>query len=192
MGKQKDLSIFRKRAIAYYESGSETAVLPRLVRPRIFFGLWSLLVLAMVGLASSWFLPIPVYISGVGVVMAAAPPDGLHVAVFLPWADRQPPAAAPRLFLQAAGSERLLVEVESVSAGALSPADIHAQFGHNSVVQRVVTQPALVLRAKWEAPASALPADLYVGSVFSAEVEVGDRRVWDLIPVNGRFRGGRP
>lgn len=179
-------SIFRQRALEQYEKGRETAVLPRLVQPRFFIVLWTVLILVIVGLSFSWFWSVPVYASGMAVVTDAEPENGLQLTVFFPATNEQPFYSVRQLFVQLENSQRIPVTVENISAEVLSPAAIQARFAGNTVVHRLVTQPAAVIEVNWETAVSDLPPDLYAGAVFPAQIEIGSVRIIQLLPTVGR------
>jgi hypothetical protein len=52
-----------------------------------------------------------------------------------------------------------------------------------------LTQPSAVAIAQFEPSPTSLPAAVYLGSVYHAEVEVGSRRVISFLPLIGSFFG---
>ena len=64
-----EVSLFRHQALEHFIQSREKTVLPRITRPPVFLLLWILLSLATIALMMAWFGRIPVYLSGVGIVM---------------------------------------------------------------------------------------------------------------------------
>jgi hypothetical protein len=185
--------IFRDDAIRRYIESREKAVLPRLVSPQIFLYLWALLGLIATSSAIAWFAKIPIYASGTAIVTRLQSQSrGMGkepvLVVFLPpqYLSRLRPQQ--RLFLKFAGmGDRLSWTILSVDSKIHSPDSIQRQFGLSPSAAQAITQPVAVAIAQWEKTPTQLPADVYLGSLGRAEIEIGSQRAISLLPVIGNL-----
>jgi hypothetical protein len=186
-------AIFREDAIRRYIESREKAVLPRLVSPQIFSYLWVLLGLIAASSAIAWFAKIPIYASGTAIVtrwqnqskdMGKEP----IVVIFLPpqYLSRLRPQQ--RLFLKFAGmDDRISWTILSVDSKIHSPDSIQRKFDLSPSSAQAIAQPVIVAIARWEETPTQLLADVYLGSLGRAEVEIGSQRAISLLPMVGNL-----
>lgn len=193
-GNQKDSrSIFRDDAVRRYIESREQSVLPRLVSPQIFLYLWTLLGLIAITSTIAWFAKIPVYASGAAVVTNwQSQAEGMGkepvVAVFLPpqYLSRLRPKQ--KLFLKFAGmGERFSWTILTVDSEIRSPDSIQKQFALSPSAAQAITQPVVVAIARWEIAPKQLSANVYLGSLGRAEVEIGSQQAISLLPMVGQL-----
>lgn len=176
--------IFRDDAVRSYVESQEKAVLPRLVSPQTFVYLWSLLGLLAVSSLIAWFVKIPVYASGLAVVTRWHKPEGMSkpvVVAFLPPQYMTKLRANQKLFLKFAG-DRYSQRILFVEPQIRSPDFMQKALSPST---EMITQPVAVVTTQWQPPT--LPAAVYLGSIGSAEVEIGQQRAISLLPVIGQF-----
>lgn len=185
--------IFRNEAVRRYVEGREKSILPRLVSPQTFAYLWLLLGLLAISSFIAWLTKVPIYASGSAVVVrwkdkTQGTSAGIVVAAFFPLKHLSSLQAGRKLFLyfQATG-DRLTRPIVTVKPDITSPNDIQKQFLIHSQTAPNIPQPAAVVIAQLEPVPSDLPATAYLGSVASAQIEVGEKRVISLLPLIGKF-----
>lgn len=168
-------------------------VFPRFVSPRTAAYLWVLLGLLMASGLVAWFTQVPVYASGLAVVVDRSSvtqdiqiQDDALLVVFLP--PEQHLQAGQNLFLQFdAAGERLSRAIVAVEPEISSPDAARRRFALESGAALAITQPAAVAIARFEPTSTDLPARAYMGSVYRVDVEVGSRRVISLLPLVGQW-----
>jgi len=174
-----DRAIFRESALAAYRRGAGNDVLPRLVSRRTVACAWILLVIVLATVALAWFVRVPSYVSGQGVVVPATTArDGnsaTRVALFLPPQDTTPirtgqPARV--VVLSLSPIRATVVQVESDVAG---PDAAERRLG---LPEAPTTGPSRVVLLRL---ARSLPAR-YVASSAQAQVETGSQRALSLVP----------
>jgi hypothetical protein len=193
-------SIFRDDAIRRYVESSRKSVLPRLVSPRTFIYLWFLLGLLVMGSIVAWFTRVPVYASGSAVVVRwqskKGTPEDIVVAAFFPPQYLSSLQTTQKLFLRldamdvggaSRNENRLSRSIVAVKPEIISSDGIQKQFALNPRALGSVTQPAAVVIAQLEPIPAGLPASTYLGSVGSAQIEVGSQRAVSLLPFIGEF-----
>jgi hypothetical protein len=177
-------SIFRAKALHNYMRGNEETVLPRFVSPRVFFYLWILLVLFLLGIGTAWNTQYSVYSSTLAV--ANSPSDeGLTLTVLLD--PKSTVQVGEPVFLTIDG-QRVGVSVMEVSPNVLSPQEIRAQLDLDPSLELLIAQPMRV--ALVEIHNADLPAAVYNGSFFRVDIEVDTERVIELLPVIGKYFEG--
>lgn len=174
--------IFRKEAIERYAQGRDKNVLPQFIMPPVFVFLWCLLILFISAGITAWLGQVPVYATGVGVVLdpssSGSPANGEMTAViFIPY--------SPSLHLQAGQSVNLQLgqtgpqistAVGAVDSQILSPTMVRKQFSVS------VTDPSVAITVVVGAHLS-----LYSGSSVQAQIEIGSHRLLSLFPGIGAF-----
>lgn len=190
----KDRSIFRDTAIRHYVQGRAKSVLPQFVSPRATTLLWVCAgVLLGCGLLA-WLIRIPVYASGVGVVIESIPPragevhEADRLVVFLPAKELSKLRVGQRLFwsFDKTGKRvsRNLAEIETEVS---SPTAVQTRFKLMGAAAAVITKPVVIAFVNIEPVPGNLPASTYAGSVYRVEVEVGKMRAISLLPFMSRF-----
>ena len=169
--------IFRKEALQKYTEGRDKNVLPQFVMPPVFVFLWCLLALFISAGITAWLGRIPVYVTGVGVVLdpssSGSVANGETTAViFIPY--------SPSLHLQAGQpvnmqlgltGPRITAVVEAVDPHVLSPSKVRKHFLVN------ITDPSLAVTVLVGSHLS-----LYTGSLVQAQIQVGSHRLLSLFP----------
>lgn len=185
--------IFRADAARRYVESQEKTVLPRLVAPPVFAGLWMLLGLLVLGGGAAWFAQAPEYVSCPAVVVDwrnhfPSVEGDTAVVAFLPLEASARVKSGQKLFLQfdAAGG-RVSQPLSFVDPQIISPDTAQRQFALPASAAQAITRPATVAVARFEAPPDGAPAAAYVGSVYQVEIEVGARRLIALLPLVGRL-----
>ena len=190
MMQQNHSSIFRKTALEQYSKGSEAAILPRLIRPRIFIYVWLLSLVTMGGLGVSWLWTIPTYTSGIAVVTESTATNSLQLAIFVPPSAPSSLTSDTPAFIQSAEGQQVPVAMAANAPELLSPAAIHEQYAQNREIIQWITQPSLVLSATWDIPSADNDATLFTGALFPAKVQTGTVRLVEMFPIIGRFFEG--
>lgn len=178
-------SIFRREAVQRYMERHEQTILPKFVSPHIFYYLWTLLGLLLIGGVLAWATPIPIYASGFGIVVTQTDNtqagDEIVLAVFLP------PESLPRLhagqavFLQGnTTTDRPIYPIIAVEPQVISPADARKRFALDTSIALGITQPAALAIAQLPSFPDGRPASAYLGSMYRVEVEVGSRQLISL------------
>ncbi len=167
---QQKSSIFREEALQRYIRNREKSILPRFTTPPILLFFWCLLIIFLLGGALAWFEQVPVYATGGGVV----PDSGSSALIFIPY--------SPSLALHV--GEPVQVQLASNGAqlsGKVTSTDLQ-QFSPEQIRQRYQVQvagPAAVVTVSLGPP---FTAQTYAGSVLSAQVQVGSRRLISFVP----------
>jgi hypothetical protein len=180
-------TIYRADALRQYAQGRQQPILPRFVRPRTFALLWVLAVLLAAGVGLAWVARVPVFASGVAVLVGAQGHEGetIEVVAFLPAESLSRLRAGQPMFVEAGGAgQRLRLRVAAVEPEVLSPDAARARFA--STPTGALVGPSAVAVARFEGARATLPASAYAGSVARVEVEVGSRQVITLLPLVGR------
>jgi hypothetical protein len=189
--KSETTAIFRTAAAQRYLESQEKTVLPRLVAPPVFIGLWLLLGLLVAGAAVSWWAPVPVYVACPAVVVDwrnrfPAVAGDTAVVAFVPLESRARVKRGQKLFVQfEAADERLSQTVGFVDPQIISPDAAHQQFKLNASAVSVISRPSAIAVAPLPAPPGGAASPAYVGSVYQVEIEVGSRRLISLLPLIG-------
>ena len=183
-------TIFRQSALTAYKWGKEKAAVPRLISWPIIVCLWLLLGVLVATAFLAWYVQVPTYVDGPGIILAPAdmpqpeygetlalmflPPDQLaHVRVGQP-ADVQ------------IGSVHVRGTIANVEPGIMSPDTARKRYRLDSAGALLITQPSTVVIIRL---GTALPASDYAGSLLSARVETGSQRLLALLPGLGEFLG---
>jgi hypothetical protein len=196
--RQAEAFAFRTAAVERYQARRAVAAASLLRLPRAPLGPWLLAALLLTTLGAAWFARLPVYVSGVAVVMAptAAPgePSEVVVAALLPGESLASLRPGQTLYLQlGADGERLRRTVASVDPAVVSPDALPSHLGLgqlNRGVGMLLGGPVVVARARLEPLPPPLAPSAYLGSVVPVQVEVGQRRVIALLPLFDRLLQG--
>jgi len=193
-------TIFRVEALRRYAQGEDKAVPLQFTSPRIIRFLWVLIGLLLGGGVLLWLMRVPVYTSGVAVPISTVypsanatvsnwnPNDDPLVAVFLPSNSLSKLHVGQRVFWKFSKTNlRVSRYVLEVSLEIKSPYELQQKFALRGQAAAAIDQPVVVAFAKLEPVPNALPASVYLGTVFHADVEVGTRRVISFLPLVGRF-----
>jgi hypothetical protein len=183
--------IFRDNAVKHYMQGRDKDTLPRFVSLPMALFLWVLLGLLLTVGVLAWYVQIPSYVSGHGVVLSSsyAPPsvsNGGAVAVaFFSVNQANNLHAGQRVFVSFASSTQsftgTLLSIEPV----VSPAVASQRYGLANGAASLITQPsaAAIIRLNTTSPS------LYAGNILTANVQVGSCRLISLLPGIGGLLG---
>jgi hypothetical protein len=185
-------SIFRDEAIQSYIERREKEVLPHLVAPPIFLFLWILLALLLTAGLLTWLAQVPTYLEGAGIILEQQPASasGQREALALIFL---PASSAPRLRVGlpiqvhiGSSGPSLLRQIDQVEPGILSPRAARTRYALASSVSQMLTEPVVVMSVRL---GPSIPAQVYAGSMVTAQVQVGSRRVLSLLPGLDRWIG---
>lgn len=175
-------AIFRKEAIEKYSQGRDKNVLPQFVLPPVFVFLWCLLALFISAGITAWLGQVPVYTSGVGVILDPSTSGNtangeMTAVIFITY--------SPSLHLQVGqpvnmqigqAGPHISTAIGAVESQILSPSEVRKQFSVS------VTDPSIAAAVVVESHLS-----LYSGSLVQAQIEVGSHRLLSLFPGLGAF-----
>ncbi len=185
-------SIFRAEAIKSYRERQEKAVLPHLMAPPIFLFLWILLgLLLTVGLLA-WSEQIPTYVEGDGIVLKQQPASAARqpaavALIFLPATSAPKVRAGLPVQLQLGSTGPAVTSrIDGVEPGMLSPSAVRTRYALACSVSETLIEPVVVVSVRLGPD---VPYQMYAGSVVSAQVQVGSRRVLSLLPGLDRWLG---
>jgi len=186
-------TIFRHKALQQYEQSRNKTVLPRYVSPPIFVCLWILLGLLIIAGVAAWLGRVPTYVAGSGVVLepGSTTQQGSDEAVAVVFVPATPsltlrPGLPVQLQIGATGPQ-VASTIMTVEPGIVSPSEARAQYALGGVAAAVITQPSVAVTARL---GPSIPAQVYAGSIVSAQVQVGTRSVLSLLPGLGSLFGG--
>lgn len=189
----KKRTIFRDKALKHYAQSWERVILPRFVAPPVFLFLWILLGLLLVATLLAWLGQIPAYATGAGIVLDQRSTtdnkagDKATAVIFLP--------ASPSLRVQTGLSVRVQIgqtgprfntTIVLVEPDVISPSAARQRYGLNGNLVQVITQPSIVVIVGL---GPTISAEIYAGSLVSAQVQVGTQRVLSLLPGVGQLIG---
>lgn len=192
--RKANTSIFRAEALNRYRSRDEKSALPKLVSPRVFQFLWVLLGLLLAGAALISSARIPVYASGVAVIVEseATPRNGqgkVSALIFLPPESLPQLKAGQPVFFRFGGDEHLSRPIMSVEPQLLSPLEASRRFALSAGAAARLNAPKALAVVSLEPSLAGHPASTYAGSFYDARVEIGSRRVASLAPWANKFFG---
>jgi hypothetical protein len=193
--KDANRSIFRADAVRRYTQSREESVLPRFVSPGTFTYLWILLGLLGVSGFVAWCARVPVYASGLGVVVDRRGKtndvrDDVVMVAFLRPENHSRLRVGQTLLVQLEpAGERTRRPIIAIEPKIVSPNAVQQRFALSAGAAHAVAQPSAVAIARFEPNPTNLPASTYVGSVYPVDVEVGSRRVLSLLPAIGQIFG---
>lgn len=184
-------TIFRQNAIMSYKRSMEKDVVARLISWPSIICLWALLGALIIAGLFAWFVQVPTYVNGSGIILAKEdtlqPESGKSVAlVFLPPDQSMQIRVGLPVNIQI-GSAGLSVQstIAQVGPGIMSPAAIRQRYQLEGVDGLLITQPSIVAIVK---PDTVLPTT-YGGSFVTARIETGSQRLLSLLLGSGQFLG---
>src|SRR3989440_12908092 len=170
----------------------EKAVVPRLISWPIIVCLWLLLGVLIVAGFLAWYVRVPTYMDGSGIMLARGDMlqpayGGMVAVVFLP-PDQSGHLRVGLPVDVEMGSAGMLVHstIAQVEPGIMSPDAARQRYRLGGVGALLVTQPSIVVIIKL---GTTVPASDYAGSLLSAKVEIGSQRLLTLLPGLGSFLG---
>lgn len=193
--REPNRAIFRAGALQRRARSQEQVVFPRLIAPPVFACLWLLLGLLLAAAVVTWGATVPLDATGPAVVVdpraGVELPAGGDTVVLLPPDTVARVRAGQPLRLRpvggAAGAAPTGVVV-AVLPERLGPAEARRRFALGEAV--ALTQPVGVVVARLIPAGAGADRDALAGSVYTAEIEIGSRRVLALVPgLAGRLEG---
>ena len=177
-------AIFREEALQHYKRRNSRDILPRYISPPIFRIFWAFVLLCFGLLLVAWNIRLPLYLSGVAVVVSAQQTpyqdkaESLTLVLFSPEpASRLRQGEPVRLLLP--GNSQVLQEKLASAPELLSPQEIRTVYHLDSHLSLLVEQPALVGVLL---PGKAELTSLEMGALFQAQVQVGTQSLLALVP----------
>jgi hypothetical protein len=185
--------IFRPEAVRRYAEAREQSVLPKFVSPRIMVALWALVVLLVLSGVAVWFTSMPVYASGLAIVVDTENKpvnieEGTAILVLLP-PEAQPALDEGKTILIQVNpsSKPLQRKIVTFVKDASKVNAILEEFdlGNHPAVAKM--QPAAVAIVRLEDTEGNVLANDYIGTIFRADIQVGSRRIASLLPLMDRI-----
>ena len=186
-------SVFRPEALQQYIASREEAVLPKLISPRAFILLWTLITLLFAGGVLGWLASVPVYAEGLAVAVEGKDRrqengDDLLMVIFLPPDKLSQLKMGQRVFFnlndEATTTSGSIFEVET---RIFSPKAAQEYFALSASAAAKIDGARAVVFTRLDAGASSLPASSSIGASQKAWVEIGSRRVISMLPFIGRM-----
>ena len=185
-------TIFRQSAILAYRQSHDKDVVLRLISWPIVACLWTLLGFFVVAGFLTWYVKVPVYLSGAGVIpilgdVPQADTGEPTAIVFLhPEQAAQVRVGQPADVQIGSMDEQVRGTIAAIEPGIMSPAAIRSRYRLDDAGASLVTQPAAVAMVRLD---SALPTPTYAGSLVTARLAVGSQRLLALLPGLGEYLG---
>ena len=184
--------MFRETAVKHYMQKRRVKdVLPRLLPVPIALFLWILVgSFLMVGIFA-WSAQVPIYVSAPGIVLDQQ--TALHfnsrepsAIIFLPAVQSTQVQVGLPVQLQVTSSGQPVdSKIVQIEPGIVSPDVVSQQYKLNGA--GLITGPSVVVLVGL---GTALSPNTYAGSLLTANVQVGSRRVLSLLPGVGSLIGG--
>lgn len=185
-------AIFRQSAIMSYNRRMEKDVVARIFSWPLILGLWLMLGALLVAGFFVWYVQVPTYVNGSGIILAQGdmlqPAYGNMVAiVFLPPDQAAQIRPGQSVDIQI-GSTGLNVHntIAQVEPGITSPSAARDRFGLDGAGTLLISQPSRVAIIKL---GTVLPATTYAGSILTARVETGSQNLLTLLLGSGQLLG---
>lgn len=179
--------IFRESALDRYNQRLEKIELPRYAHAPWILLMWlvGLLLLLLAALLLS--VRLPEYVTGPSIVvdgnLLGRKASGVVVAAFLPaqYVSRLSPGQAAEVSLPSPGAgeevDALAARVLAVEPRPLSPAAARELYGLDAATGGLINGPVTIAVIDVD-----LPAELWLGSVGEARIEIGSRSLLALLP----------
>lgn len=193
--KDQNRFIFREKAVRHYARSRNRAVLSQIAIPRVTALLWVFVAILLCSGLFAWLIRIPVYVSGVGVVVEPAPPstgdagESAVLAVFLPEAERSKIHVGQKLFWNFDKGRRVSSNLVAIEPEVSSPMVLQSRFHLDGAAATAITKPVVVGFGSLDQWPGNLPMSAYVGSVHRVDIEIGKTRAISLLPFLQRASG---
>lgn len=187
--------IFREKAMRHYARGRTRSVLSQIAIPRVTALLWVVVAMLLCGGLFTWLIRIPVYVSGVGVVVEPVSRntgdagERAVLAVFLPEAERSKIHVGQRLFWNLDKGRRVSSNLDAIETEVSSPMVVQSRFHLAGAAAAAITKPVVVGFGSLDQLPGNLPVSADVGSVHRVEIEIGKTRAISLLPFLNRVSG---
>lgn len=189
-------SIFREKALRHYGRGRTRSVLPEIAAPRVTTLLWVFASILIGCGFFAWLIRIPIYVSGVGVVIESVSRNtgdaGQRpvLAVFLPEEERSKIRVGQKLFwnFDNAG-RRVSSNLVAIEKEVSSPMMVQSRFQLAGAAAAAITKPVVIGFGPLDPVPGNLPVSAYLGSVHHVDIEIGKMRAISLLPFLDRISG---
>ena len=186
--------IFRDTAMQRYVLCRTRSVLPQFASLRITTLLWVIAgMLLSLGLLA-WLIHIPVYVSGLGVVIesprlgAGEVGDVHRMAVVLGDKERSRVRVGQKVFWSFDNrGGRVSLTLIAIETEVSSIKAVYERFKLTGAAAAGITEPVVVAFVDPEALPDNVPASSYAGNVYRIDVEVGTMRVISMLPFISGF-----
>jgi hypothetical protein len=177
-------SIFRESALKKYLQRQEQGILLRVASPPIILFFWVALLFLLGAGGLAWSIQVPISVRGEGVVLeqgAAGQGESSVVAVFFFSLDHLADlhVGQPATVIIGSIASNLHGRVENVEASAISPNEARSRFNLQGGLTQVITEPSITVTVSI-GPAASMR--IYAGSLCDAQIQVGSRSVFSLLP----------
>lgn len=174
-------AIFRESAIQRYRMRRDKDVLPRFLAPPLFIFFWILLGLCLIGGFLAWSIRVPLYTPTSGMILPSTQTGQLQALLFVPASQQDAIQVGQAVQLQIGTTgPHLQRTITSITPQILSPEQIRTQYHLDSTLSLAVNQPSVVASVLLHAGAV---GPEYVGSLVSAEVQIGSRSALSLFAI---------
>jgi hypothetical protein len=186
-------AIFRPEAVRRYAEARGQSVLPKFVSPRIMLALWTIVVLLIFSGAALWFTSMPVYASGLAIVVDTENKpvnieEGTAILVLLPPEAQLALYKGKTILIQVnASSKPLKRKIVTFTKDASKVNSNLEEFDLDNHPMVAKEQPAAVAIVRLEDMKGNALANDYVGTIFRADIRVGSRRIAFLLPLMDRI-----
>ena len=172
-------SIFRSKTVQKYTQNREKSVLPRVVAPPVFVLCWIILTLLVVAGLVAWMGNVPLYTTGVGIVLDQSAPENLdnEATAIIPLSVSTASQLQKGLPIQIQVGQTgplLTCTIDSIGSTILSPDEVQKNYGLK------VSDPSILLLVKL---GTTISKSIYAGSSVQVRVQTGSQSVLALFPV---------
>ncbi|MGH2509288.1 MAG: hypothetical protein ACRDHZ_18055 [Ktedonobacteraceae bacterium] len=179
-------SIFRENAIKKYRQRQEQGVLLRIASPPAWVLLWAtfLLLLGAGGLA--WSIEVPISVQAQGVVLeqgatGQTSSEVIAVLFFLPnqLTNLHTGQSATVSIGSNSNVMNIVGSVGQVETTLVSPNELRSRYHLQGGLAQIIAGPSVPVTIVISSAAS---AQIYVGSLCHAQIQIGSQRVLSLLP----------
>jgi hypothetical protein len=192
-------SVFRIEALRRNSRGVDETILPQFSSPKTVWLLWIFIVLSLTAGTLIWLIRIPIYARAIAIPLTNESQSAISgingnneplMAVLIPGRNASQVRVGQRVFWSFTKSgERVSSTVIEVKPMVRSPDSLNRELDLRGQAAASITEPAVIALVSLGPVPYDLPASTYAGSVYRAEVEIGTKRVFSLLPVLRRFIG---
>jgi len=186
--------IFRDTAMQRYALGRTKSVLPQFASLRVRTLLWVIAGMLLSSGLLAWLIHIPVYASGLGVMIESRTPGAAEVgdvhrmAVVLPDKERSRVRVGQKVFWSFDNTGgRVRLTLTAIETQFSSRKAVYERFKITGAAAAAITEPVVVAFVNPEALPDNLPASTYAGNVYHVDVEVGTMRAILMLPFISGF-----
>lgn len=170
-------SIFRSKTVQKYLQSREKSVLPHIIAPPFFTCAWIIITLLMMAAMAIWFVQVPLYINGSGIIPTTDTKTNNNEAtaiILLPVSEAsQVREGFPVQIRIGQMTTPIASRIDHIDQKPLSPDMIRKKY---SVM---IADPSIAITVGLGPD---IAKDLYTGSTVQAEIQIGSQSVLALIP----------